>query len=323
MTEWIDIARVALAVGGLAAASFTDIRTREVPDGLWYGLALAALALFALDFDARFGGTAWVLVVAVGAVFAVAVTGGEILTVIPGDTVPEGPIELTEAQKRIWRIDQVLSLALLGAAAAVFLLAPGLDLGAPAGVLEGPEALALATCTMLGAGLVFYILGVLHGGGDAKGFMALVLLFPTAPALAGLPLFPPSSLTAQVLPFALVVLFNGALVLVVAAPLAFVGMGVRQGRLRFPYSLAGYSMPIAKVNLEREFLMGSVEDGAWRPRFLVSRATHADSRQKEALAFLKEEGQQDVFVSPKFPFMVYMLFGLVLAVAVTSPLYWI
>lgn len=323
MSEWIDVARIVLAVGGLAVASWTDLRTREVPDGLWYALAVAALALMAADFDARFGGVAWALVLSVGAVFAVAVTGGEILTVIPGDTVPEGPVELTDAQKRTWRIDQALSLGLLAGAAALFLAAPGLDLGRPAGPLEGPEALALSTCLMLGAGLLFYVIGALHGGGDAKGFMALVLLFPTAPALAGLPIFPPDALVARTIPFALIVLFNGAIMLVVAAPLGFAAVGLRRGSFRFPHSFAGYAKPVSDVDLEREFIMGSVEGGAWRPRFMVGRTTHSDARQKEALEFLRESGEKEAFVSPKFPFMVYMLLGLLLAVLVTSPLYWV
>jgi hypothetical protein len=322
VTEWIDIARVAVAVGGLAVASYTDIRTREVPDGLWYALAVVAIALFGLDLDARFGGMAWVLTVPVALVFVVAVTGGEIFTVIPGDDIPEGPIELSPGQERIWRIDQAITVALLAAAATTFLVAPGLDLGEPAPrPTGGPEAMAFSTCLMLAAALLFYFMGALHGGADAKGFMVVALLFPTAPVLAGLPLWPGNAGVAEVLPFALVVLFNGALLLVVAGPLMFAAIGARRGRFKWPHSFAGYAKPLDQVNLEREFLMGSVEDGMWRPRFMVSRGSHSAGKQVEALEFLKSAGETEVFVSPKFPFMVYMLLGLLLAVVATSPLY--
>jgi preflagellin peptidase FlaK len=323
VTEWVDAVRVAVAVGGLAVASYTDVKKREVPDGLWYALALAALPLMALDFDARFGGTAWLLALPVGAVFAVAFTGGELFPIFPGDTLPEGEIVLSEAQRRLWRIDKALSATVVAVSLAVLLWAPGLDLGRPVHPLLGPQAIALSACLMFGAGLFFFITGALFGGGDAKGFMVLALLFPTAPALAGLPVMAPASLAAQSLPFALVVFFNAGLMLVVAGPVVYAAVSLRRGHFRFPDSLMAVPKPVGQVDLSRDFVMGSLEDGQFKRRFLTRQGTHSDAKQKEALAFLQQRGDPVVFVAPKLPFMVYMLLGLVVAVVLTSPLYWI
>lgn len=323
MTEWVDAARVAAGIGGLAVASWSDIKSREVKDGLWFALAVVALALMAFDFNARFGGASWALVLAVGAVFIVAVTGGEIITVLPGDTLPEGPIELTDAQSRLLMIDYAISLAILGGAVAVFLIAPSLDLGTRVGPLVGPQAQAYSACLMLGAALLFYAMGALHGGADAKGFMVLALLFPVAPAILGLPLIAVDPLSLAILPFALVVLFNGALVQVVGMPLWFSVRGLMRGQFRWPLSLAGYPKPVEAVDLERDFLMGTVKDGVFREHFILSRRSHSDSLQREGLEALRKGGVKTVFVTPKAPFMAYMLAGLIVAVILTSPLHWI
>ncbi len=322
MTEWIDAVRVSLAVGGLAFASWTDVRTREAPDGVWYFLALCALPLMALDFDARFGGMAWLLVVPVGGVFLVAFTGGELIPVVPGDTIPDENYEFTPAQRAILAVDLSLSAVIAVVSVLVIALAPGIDLGRAAHPLFGPQALAFAACLMFGTGLLFFVTGALFGGGDAKAFMVLALLFPVAPAVAGLPLFPPATLVAASLPFALVVFVNGALLLVVAGPVIYTAVSRRRGHVRMPESLLAVPKPIGEVNLERDFIMGSVEDGKWRRRLLARQGTHSDKKQKEALEFLKAAGEEVVFVSPKLPFILFMLVGLVLAVAVTSPFYW-
>ena len=89
--DWVDAARVGIAVAVLGAAAYTDLKTRMAPDGLWYGGAAAAVVLMALDFASSFGGVSWVLAPAVGAIFVVGITGGEIISVFPGDQVPPPP----------------------------------------------------------------------------------------------------------------------------------------------------------------------------------------------------------------------------------------
>jgi hypothetical protein len=319
----IDAVRVAVGVAGLAAAAASDLKTREVSDRLWYALAAVAILLFAFDFSQRFGGDSWILSVPVALVFVVTVTGGEIIPVFPGPEVPDEEVELSPAQKRILRMDGLLSVAMLGSAALVFALAPTLNLGMRATVLDGPEAIAYSTCLMIAGGFVFYVMGALHGGADAKAFMVLAVLFPVFPALPGLPLVAPSGTARLVVPFALAVLFNGALLLVAAVPVVYMVKGALAGRLKLPESLFGYQKRVADVVLEREFLMGAVVDGAWRSKVMALRATRSDAEQRAALEFLKSQLTAAVFVTPKFPFMVFLLAGLVLALLLTSPLHWL
>jgi len=323
VTEWIDGARVALAFAGLSFAAYTDWKTREVPDGLWYALALCAIALFALDLSLRFGGDAWVLAVPVGLIFVVAVTGGEIVTVVPGDDpLPEG-YEFSAAERARIRLDIALSAALIAAAVAVFVGAGGLDLGLRTSLLEGPQAQAYSVSLMFGLALLMFFTSLIAGGADAKGLMALALLFPVAPALPGLPLVHASALSVVLVPFSLAAFFNGAIILVAARLPVSPVVSWRRGELRFPDALFGVPKPVAMVNLEREWVLGVVEGGQWRPKRMPTHGSHSDEKQKEALDFLKARGDRTVFVSPKLPFMVYLLAGFVAVLVVSCPLYFV
>ncbi len=323
MVEWVDASRVALGLLGLCLASLTDIRTREVPNELWYALGAAAIALMGLDFNASFGGAAWVLALPVGLLFVVAITGGEILSVFPEGEEPPEDFEPTPAQRRTIRIDVALTAILVGGALALFALAHTMNLGRRVGLLEGPEAQAYATSVMFGLSIGLYMASLLAGGGDAKALILLSCLFPRAPALPGLPLVAPSALSLQLLPYSLALFFNAGLLLILLRVPLSLAMSARHGGVKLPQSLFGHPKKVAAVDLNREWVMGRLEGGAFVLTRMVTHGAHSDAEQAKALAFLKEQGVEEVFVTSKLPFMVYLLVGFAVALLVTSPLYFL
>jgi hypothetical protein len=323
VVEWVDAARVGLGLLGLGLASMTDIKTREVPNELWYALGAAALALMALDFNGAFGGAAWVLAVPVGLLFVVAVTGGEILSVFPEGEEPAEDFEPTPAQRKVLRTDMGLTALFVAAALAVFVLAGTLDLGRPVGVLEGPQAQAYSTSVMFGLSIGLYMASLLAGGGDAKALILLSCLFPRVPVLPGLPLVSPSALSLEILPYSLALFFNAGLLLVLLRVPLSLAMSAREGRVKLPQSLFGHPKRVANVDLDREWVMGRLEEGAFVETRMVTHGAHSDGEQAKALAFLKGSGVEKVFVTSKLPFMVYLLVGLAVALLVTSPLYFV
>lgn len=314
---------MALALVGLCLASLTDIKTREVPNELWYALGAGALALMAMDFAGAFGASAWVLAIPVGLLFVVAVTGGEILSVFPEGEEPPEDFEPTPAQRRTLRIDMVLTALLVGAALAIFVLAGSLDLGRRVGVLEGPQAQAYSTSVMFGLSIGLYMASLLAGGGDAKALILLSCLFPRAPVLAGLPLVSPSPLSLALLPYSLALFFNAGLLLILLRVPLSLALSARRGEVKLPQSLFGHPKSVAEVNLEREWVMGRLVEGAFVETRMVTHGAHSDTEQAKALAFLKEHGIEKVFVTSKLPFMVYLLVGFAVALLVTSPLYFV
>lgn len=323
MTEWIDAARVGLAAAGLSIAAYTDWKTREVPDGLWYSLGAAALVLVALDFGTTFGGLAWLLALPVASLFLVAVTGGEIVPVSPGadDTPPEA--ELTVSQRARYRLDVALTLALIAGAIGVFWIAAGLDLGRAAFFLVGPQAQAYSVSIMFAVSIGLFMSSLIAGGADMKALLVLAALFPIPPLIQGLPLVQAPPLAMAIVPFSLALFFNAGVLLIVAKlPLALV-LSIRSGHVEFPESLIGYEKPLSAVDLDREWLLGRVVDGRWKRTIMGTHTTHSDESQKDAFEFLERAGRERVFVTPKIPFMVYLLAGFVMALLVTSPLYFV
>jgi len=72
----VDVARVALAIGALAFASWTDLRTRKVPNVLWYVTAGLAAAILLIDLSRVEDGGAWDLALAFPVVAVYAVVAG-------------------------------------------------------------------------------------------------------------------------------------------------------------------------------------------------------------------------------------------------------
>ena len=308
----LDAARLLMGLVALAIASMTDVRTRRVPNTLWYGTAAVGAGLLVADLAMVDDGGTWAVALAlpVAAVFAVVVTGGELWPVLPDDE-PDPGRELTRAEARVYVADIAASIALLAASVSVMFLASR--------HLDDPSPLWRATgsVTVILLALALYYLRLLHGGGDAKALMTLAVLFPTAPLAGGvLPLIalPPEADLA--FPFALVVLIDAAL-LVVLTPVAFLAMSATRGPLRLPEALLGYPVPVGAYDERRMWLLHEAgEDGTLRRRLWPRRSKAAAEARARALEAMRARGDARVYVSPKLPFMVPMLGGLLVATVV-------
>jgi hypothetical protein len=323
LSEWIDATRVGLCLFALCVAAYTDIKTREVPNELWYGLGAAGLVAMGLGFSESFGGLSWLLAVPVALVFVVVVTGLEIIPVFPKDAKVDENTKLTARQEFLTKLDLGLSAAMLLAALAFFVFAGGLDLGRATFVLAGPQAQAYSVSLMCLFALGMFYVSLISGGADMKALATLALLFPAVPSFPGLPLVHPNPTALLVVPFALAVYFNGALVLVVAKFPVYPVLSARRGHLRFPESVAGYPKPPSEVNLEREWINAKLVDGQVKQTLWPKHGAHSDEKQKELLEFLKARNEPFVFVSQRLPFMVYLAAGFVAALVVSSPLYFV
>ncbi len=306
----IDLARIVVGVAALGVASLTDIRTRRVPNQLWYIVAGIGFGLLVADLALVDGSTGWHLLLAfpVAAIFAVAVTGGELWPVMPPDEEDEDR-ELTPEEARVYIADLAVSGVLVAASIAVLVLA--ID---PLGPGEDVYVYISASVLTIALALGLYLLRVLHGGGDAKALMTLAVLYPIQPVGEILPLMevPDGMMWVS---FSLGVLINGAIIAAFSF-VAFIVISARRGDLRFPEALAGYPVPIDQVERGQYWLMYEAEEGSTQlsRRIWPGRSKEADEARARALRVLQEQGDQTVYVSPKIPFMVPLLFGLILGI---------
>ena len=308
----LDAARLMVGLVALAVASMTDVRTRRVPNALWYVTAAVGIGLLVADLVMVDGGGAWAVGLAfpVAAVFAVVVTGGELWPVMPDDD-PDPDRELTHEEARVYVLDIAASIAMLAVSVAVMFLASR--------YLDDPAPMWRATgsVTVILLALALYYLRLLHGGGDAKALMTLAVLFPTAPLVGGaLPLIPLPPEADLVFPFALVVLIDAAL-LVVLSPIVFLAMSAVRGPFHLPEALIGHPVPVDSYDEGRMWLLHEVgEDGTLRRRLWPRRSKAATEARARALEAMRARGDARVYVSPKLPFMVPMLGGLLVATIV-------
>lgn len=307
----LDAIRVVVGLVAMGLASVYDLRTRRVPNGLWYATAVVGACLLVLDLSRVEGPLGWNLLLAfpVVAVFAVVVTGGELWPVMPPEEEDQDR-ELTPREARVYVTDLVASALLLVASAVVLAIAPG-RLG------DGSEHYwyVVSAVLMILVALGLYVARFLHGGGDAKALMTLAVLFPVHPLGGTFPLLEVPEGMDILFPFALAVLINAAIITALA-PLAFVAISASRRPLRFPEALFGYPVPVGALDPTRVWLLYEAEKGAGEVtrRLWPRRSRAAEEARERALQVLVGRGDERVYVSPKIPFMVPMFLGLVIAV---------
>jgi preflagellin peptidase FlaK len=145
---------------------------------------------------------------------------------------------------------------------------------------------------------VMYQLDVIKGGADAKALIALSLLFPAYPELAGLPVLElndPASL--NILPFPVLVLFNGA-ILTLLVPIGMLLVNLVRRDIRFPLMLFGTRMSIEEAEKKHVWPMERAADGKVRTVLFPRSDDEADWDA------LRAAGVDRPWVTPKVPFLI-------------------
>jgi archaeal preflagellin peptidase FlaK len=276
--------RAAVLLLGFTYAAAQDLRTREVPDGLWQLLAVigAIVGAVALAPGGALALVLWAIVAALA-----------LEHLFPWDeAVPSRRAALVPALE---------IAAFAGAIVAVGVSAAVEGFGASAVPLDVVAALASVVLAR-----TLFELGVLYGGADAKALIVTGLLVPlfASPIVYG----PPSTATVLgVLPFSVTLLTDAAL-LSVAVPLALAVRNVARGEFAFPRGFTGYTLDVEE--LPHRFVW--VRDPALGEDTLADDAetSQEDTRRRiEVAAELRRRGVSRVWVTPQLPFLVLMTAG--------------
>lgn len=210
-----------------------------------------------------------------------------------------------------WRRAPNLLWWLVAAVGAIVLAAE--LLAAPQEVLSSWPYLVVAPA-FAGAMLGAWRLGLLAGGADAKALASLAILLPFPVHVApGIPLLP------SPMPGAFTVMADSLLVVLVL-PLAFLVRNLARGDLRFPALLLGYRLPLEDLGETWCWPMEHPDpDG---PGTAVSYLPNRGPPfTRDSLRELEERGVEEVWVTPKVPYMVPLAGGLVAAFTLGDVLY--
>lgn len=148
---------------------------------------------------------------------------------------------------------------------------------------------------------LFYRIGLIAGGADAKALMALALLVPFPLDFGALPL------RRGIVPTPFAVL-GDALVGILVIPLALVVLNVVRGNLSLPVGLIGYKVRLDTVLDRPVWLIDRIEDGRHTRRYM-----RPMDDAEEQVPLLREARVDPVWVTPKIPFMIPLLIGFLLA----------
>ncbi len=269
---------------GFAYAAYTDLATREAPDGVWIGLGAAGTLLGALAV-APGGALPWLAWVLVSALV--------LEHFAPWDV----PLE---------RISEALPGAVeIGIYAGVGAVLGGLAWKEGVGATAIPEV-ALAAYVVVVLVRVAFELGLLYGGADAKALMAAALLIPLAPVV--LTPLPTPAQVANFIPGPLNLLMNAAL-LSVAVPIGIALRNLRGGTFEGAASFIGYPIPVAELSRRFVWLRDPTLAGRSSEEAEIE-STEDDVRLRQRQqAELEARGIPSVWVTPQLPFLVFFLAG--------------
>ena len=164
--------------------------------------------------------------------------------------------------------------------------------------------------------VLMYMLDLIRGGADAKALISLAVLFPVYPLIASFPLVSADETMQIVFPFSISVLTNAA-ILVAFLPLAFLIMNLLRRDLKSPQIFLGYRMEIDRVIGKHVWLMERIIEG----RRVFYTRPKIEENLTEELAKLREQGITRVWITPKIPFIIPMLAGLLLTAVVGNVLF--
>lgn len=291
MADIYTISRILIGIIILSLAAASDWRTRRVSNVAWLvmgglGMLLLAIQIYEMDYP-----YVTFLILPVIAILFFDIFWDREPMVSKGHLSP---------------IPFILHIIAL--ASAIYII---LDVGLTREVIQ----LLSVPAMILVAELFFYV-GLLHGGADTKALMALAVLFPFYPIVEGLPMIGyPAGLSGDVellFPFSFLILMNAAIIQVIAVPLGLIVKNIARGDHGFPEMLLGYRMRTDDVEKKFVWPMEVVRDG----EVVLMLFPKRDGNIKSELASLKEMGMDEIWVTPKVPFIIPMLLGFIFSIIV-------
>lgn len=287
--EAIAAIQLTAAVAVLGYASVLDLRTRRAPNALWIALSTLGVVLLPIrivvdDEPIEYA----IILIPVLAILA------DVFWDESGNSA----------------LSRFVPAAKYGVAIiATFLLAA-------AWINEAYFQPLLAVPIVMMVIVLMYMLDLIRGGADAKALISLAILFPVYPSIMSFPLISADGTMQILFPFAISVLTNAA-ILVAILPLAFLIMNVARRDLRSPQVFLGYRMDVEQVEDKHVWLMERIIEGN---RVFYTRPK-VEENLVEELAKLKEQGISRVWITPKIPFIIPMLAGLVLTAVAGNVLF--
>ncbi len=290
---YISAARFVIGLSFLSIASISDLKTRRVSDNVWIAMGAVASILLTIQLFIMDAGWTYYLIFV-----PIVVLLSEALFEIP---------ELYSEGK--------LNIPVLG-----WLLLPVFTVSYQIHTI-GEDIFFWSLFTipvMMVLAFVFYYIGLIYGGADAKAVLVLAILVPFYPNIPG---FTHGSLSMEhvklmevLFPFTFLILLNSCLILLVI-PLVYLVLNLKNGDTGLPQMLFGYRKNIEGI---ADSFVWPMERFDEKGKLTIRLFPRGD--EEEMIESLKRMGRKRVWVTPKIPFIVPMCIGFVLSFVIGNPI---
>ena len=284
-----DEIKIVIAAFCLLYAAYHDMKTRLIPPWIWWVMGISGLLFYSVE--AYTAGPELLIML-------IPLAGILIEALVDRDEV----INIRERKANI----PFIALYLLSAAAFLY-----------AAVKFGESPLFMMSASAVLVSILYigmYYADIVHGGADAKALIMLSLLFINYPKMWGLPYISPPHYLSIFLPFSFSVLFVGALI-VSLTPIYFLAINISKGDHAFPEMLLGYRLPVRDAKGRKVWPMVVVDGGK------VKKALFPRKNRDISWKDIEEAGMSEVWVTPKFPFVTYLLLAFLLMITLGNPLF--
>jgi preflagellin peptidase FlaK len=151
---------------------------------------------------------------------------------------------------------------------------------------------------MIGLVYLLFQLRLIFGGADAKAIMAISILVPFP--IYNLPLS-----EVSVMPGSWQV-FANSIILFLFIPLSLLIFNISKRKIEFPYLFLGYKMKVEKAREKFVWPLEKIEDGKRKFVYMPK-----DFDIDEELDEFEKNNIKEIWVTPKIPFMIPLLFGFI------------
>ena len=272
--DWLPLVRLGIALAIACSASIADWRKREVSDAHWAAMGIAGLALLAVQIVQDNVDLTYLLFLLPMAWFffdmLVERRGmfEEGINPLPIGLYLGSFVILAYLLSQFWNDEYMWQLMVI------------------------PILFVLI--------YFMYQFNIVKGGADAKALMAIALLIPRYPILGPFPLIQVTqNVTQYIMPFAILVLFNAAL-LTLVVPVVMLFYNLYRRDVRFPAMLFGYKMDLPDARKKFVWPMEYMKDGVLKMSVFVK----SDDSTEEQIDELEAAGMTKLWVTPKIPFLI-------------------
>lgn len=159
---------------------------------------------------------------------------------------------------------------------------------------------------------ILFQLRLIFGGADAKALMAIAILVPLEPVISDFPIW-----NSSVMPSSWFI-FSNSIIIFLFIPLSLLIYNIAKRNVKFPYCVLGYKLNIKKARQRFVWPLEKIVDGKRKFVYMPK-----DFYVEKELNEFEKNGIDEIWVTPKIPFMIPLLIGFICAFVLGDILYYL